>query len=261
MPKLTETERAIVEHLYAHRALSEDLSLAGLAAECHVAKSTIIKTLQKLGFSGFQDYLYAYQTRSSVNSDNVLPERVVEGDLAEAAETLADCLERCEGRYNVCHSGIESEAAPIAEHLSRKLNMLGLTSTTSYDYATFDAHASHAGVMFFLFERLPKQAEALSNVSEPALESLVSYASGRGFTTVGFIDADSPLVLPSLDVGIRLAATYDGPVNLFAVKVLMLFEEALATYSARLAAAGRAGVPSRGDEGAPDAARRAEVGA
>lgn len=235
MARLTETEREIVEHLYAHGALNEEPSLTGLANECHVAKSTVIKTLQKLGFSGFQDYLYTYQTRSSISSDNILPEPIVEGDFAAAAETLAACLERCEGRNNICYSGGEITTRPIAEHINRKLNIFGLSATASYDYGTFDALAPNAGVMFLFFENLPKSALGKPTV-QPAFESLLSYAEGRGFTTVGILDAGFPVALPSLDVTIKLARTRDNAMHLFAVKTLMLFEEALATFSAQRAA-------------------------
>lgn len=62
------------------------------------------------------------------------------------------------------------------------------------------------------------------------------YAEDRGFTTVGILDAGFPVALPSLDVTIKLARTRDNAMHLFAVKTLMLFEEALATFSAQRAA-------------------------
>ena len=86
MQKLTDTEREIIEKLFASNAVREEISLTELAASCHVAKSTVIKTVKKLGFSGFKDYLYAYQTSSNIHNTRVLPKQVTEGgfDLAVA---------------------------------------------------------------------------------------------------------------------------------------------------------------------------------
>lgn len=53
---------------------------------------------------------------------------------------------------------------------------------------------------------------------------------------MGILDAGFPVALPSLDVTIKLARTRDNAMHLFAVKTLMLFEEALATFSAQRAA-------------------------
>lgn len=53
---------------------------------------------------------------------------------------------------------------------------------------------------------------------------------------MGILDAGFSVALPSLDVTIRLARTRDNAMRLFAVKTLMLFEEALATFSAQRAA-------------------------
>lgn len=234
MQKLTDTEREIIEKLFASNAVREEISLTELARSCHVAKSTVVKTVKKLGFSGFTDYLYAYQASSSIHSTRVLPKHVTEGDFDQAVATLADCLEQCRGKSNVCYSGGDPAAGAVAAAISRKLNMFRLTSTPSYDYVLFDSLAPNAGVMFFFLQEVPPSDKNYVNV-RPAYESLLSYAVRHGFTTVALIDAGFPDDLSYIDVAIKLARTPSPILRMFPVKVLMLFENALSVYSARMA--------------------------
>lgn len=231
MQKLTDTEREIIEKLFASNAVREEISLTELAASCHVAKSTVIKTVKKLGFSGFKDYLYAYQTSSNIHSTRVLPQHVTEGDFDLAVAMLADCLERCRGKRNICYSGGDPAIGIVADYVNRKLNMFRLTSVSSYDYVTFDSLAPEAGVMFFFLQEVPASDKNYVNV-RPAYEGILSYAVKRGYITVAIIDAGFPDNLPYIDVAIKLARTPSATTQMFPVKVLMLFESALAAYSA-----------------------------
>lgn len=231
MQKLTDTEREIIEKLFASNAVREEISLTELAASCHVAKSTVIKTVKKLGFSGFKDYLYAYQTSSNIHNTRVLPKQVTEGDFDLAVALLADCLERCRGKRNICYSGGDPTIGILADYVNRKLNMFRIASVSSYDYVTFDSLAPKAGVMFFFLQAVPESDKNYVNV-RPAYEGLLAYAAQHGYTTVAIIDAGFPDDLPYIDVAIKLAREPGATMQMFPVKVLMLFESALAAYSA-----------------------------
>lgn len=231
MQKLTDTEREIIEKLFASNAVREEISLTELAASCHVAKSTVIKTVKKLGFSGFKDYLYAYQTSSNIHNTRVLPKQVTEGDFDLAVALLADCLERCRGKRNICYSGGDPIIGTVADYVNRKLNMFRIASVSSYDYVTFDSLAPEAGVMFFFLQAVPESDKNYVNV-RPAYEGLLAYAAQHGYTTVAIIDAGFPDDLPYIDVAIKLAREPGATMQMFPVKVLMLFESALAAYSA-----------------------------
>ncbi len=231
MQKLTDTEREIIEKLFASNAVREEISLTELAASCHVAKSTVIKTVKKLGFSGFKDYLYAYQTSSNIHNTRVLPKQVTEGDFDLAVALLADCLERCRGKRNICYSGGDPIIGTVADYVNRKLNMFRIASVSSYDYVTFDSLAPKAGVMFFFLQAVPESDKNYVNV-RPAYEGLLAYAAQHGYTTVAIIDAGFPDDLPYIDVAIKLAREPGATMQMFPVKVLMLFESALAAYSA-----------------------------
>ena len=231
MQKLTDTEREIIEKLFASNAVREEISLTELAASCHVAKSTVIKTVKKLGFSGFKDYLYAYQTSSNIHNTRVLPKQVTEGGFDLAVALLADCLERCRGKRNICYSGGDPIIGTVADYVNRKLNMFRIASVSSYDYVTFDSLAPKAGVMFFFLQAVPESDKNYVNV-RPAYEGLLAYAAQHGYTTVAIIDAGFPDDLPYIDVAIKLAREPGATMQMFPVKVLMLFESALAAYSA-----------------------------
>ena len=249
MQKLTDTEREIIEKLFASNAVREEISLTELAASCHVAKSTVIKTVKKLGFSGFKDYLYAYQTSSNIHSTRVLPQHVTEGDFDLAVAMLADCLERCRGKRNICYSGGDPAIGIVADYVNRKLNMFRLTSVSSYDYVTFDSLAPEAGVMFFFLQEIPASDKNYVNV-RPAYEGILSYAVQHGYTTVAIIDAGFPDDLPYIDAAIKLARTPSTVTQMFPVKVLMLFESALAAYSAHRSNRSPLPAGNTADEGA-----------
>ena len=53
---LSELERAVFRHISQHVAQNEEITLTELAEECHVAKGTVIKAVQKLGYRGFNDF-------------------------------------------------------------------------------------------------------------------------------------------------------------------------------------------------------------
>lgn len=59
------TERAIADFLIAHRSQPGSLSARGIAAEAHVAPSTVERRCQRLGFDGYASFRSAVQAELS----------------------------------------------------------------------------------------------------------------------------------------------------------------------------------------------------
>lgn len=150
----TAVEQTIIDALVRHSALREEITLSALASECHVAKSTVIKTVQKLGFRGFKDFVYTYKLSSSVRPDRLLPERIVDGNIDESADILANHFFRFSTTKNFIHLGGRELVAPIAQYVSRKLAMFDIFAPATYDYALMEQNRLPHGFAL-LFPRTP----------------------------------------------------------------------------------------------------------
>lgn len=58
-------ERAIADYLIAHRSRLGSLDARGIAADVHVARSTVVRLCQRLGFDGFASFRSAVQAEFS----------------------------------------------------------------------------------------------------------------------------------------------------------------------------------------------------
>lgn len=58
-------ERAIADYLIAHRSRLGSLDARGIAAEVHVARSTVVRLCQRLGFDGYASFRSAVQAEFS----------------------------------------------------------------------------------------------------------------------------------------------------------------------------------------------------
>lgn len=58
-------ERAIADYLIAHRPRLGSLDARGIAAEVHVARSTVVRICQRLGFDGYASFRSAVQAEFS----------------------------------------------------------------------------------------------------------------------------------------------------------------------------------------------------
>ena len=61
--KLTDIEKDIMHCLNMKIADHQKVTLAQIADECHVAKSTVVKFSKKLGYSGFVEMYYQLSDR------------------------------------------------------------------------------------------------------------------------------------------------------------------------------------------------------
>lgn len=58
-------ERAIADYLIAHRSRLGSLDARGIAADVHVARSTVVRLCQRLGFDGYASFRSAVQAEFS----------------------------------------------------------------------------------------------------------------------------------------------------------------------------------------------------
>ena len=233
MPRPSPLERDIIQALTRHISQNEEVSLTELAAECHVAKSTVVKAVQKLGFRGFGDLTYSARFNAQERG-GLLPRRLVEGDPEAVARELAERFERCRGRHNLIFSGDRRLSAPLASYMSRKLAMFDIFATPSYDYAMVRAAAGPQGAgpggfaLLFFHRELPAQ-RGLGQ--QPGFgEGMFAAAEAAGFQVIVFSD-DERALQDRADLLVRIAPNGEADVDLYAVKALMLFEMALTRVS------------------------------
>lgn len=242
MPLFSQLERQIVQALVAHISQNEEVSLTELADEVHVSKSSVVRAVQKLGYRGFPDLTYSVRFNAQSDADMLLPRHVMaDSGFDDAAETLARCLLRCAGKRNLIFSGDRRLGALIASYMSRKLAMFDIFAPPSYDYAMTVPGALPCGVAFFCFHReLP--GRSVWGQQDGYGEGMLAAARSTGFYVVAFSDNVAPR--PSdADLLLRVAPNERDDLDLYAARVIMLFEAALARYAGLLDAT----CPSQGD--------------
>lgn len=224
---LSQAERAIVSALNTHITRNKEVSLTDLAAECHVAKSTVVKTLQKLGFRGYQEFSYNFRISQDMQLDALLPRKCVQGDADEVVSELAAAFAWCLDKKNLVFLGGRRMGALLASYFSRKLALFDIFAPASYDYAMVDESHLDAGAAFFFFHRNPSRGFGLSGTGEMMIDAVHE----RGFRTIMFTDSDEPRFAQASDLLIRITDNADPGVDLFATKTIMVFEEALSLFA------------------------------
>lgn len=233
MATLTTTELSIIDALVGHNAAHDPVTVARLAEECCVAKSTVVKAIQKLGFSGFTDYATTYNIHAVSRRDAIFPREIVTGSFVRSAEKLADSFTYGIGKKNLIfpHSRLNGQA--LSSYLSRKLSMFELFCPASYDYLMIDIHRLDPGVLYFFFQK-PSDDDQASRAAEETHRHYTEYARKNGYRIVTFTDV--PEYAPKLetDTVIAISPNTEPFCDLFSAKVLMVFERALSVYSKRL---------------------------
>lgn len=227
MPGLSSTERGIVNTLTTHIARNEEISLTELAQECHVAKSTVVKALQRIGFHGYREFSYSYRISRDMQRGSLLPREVVRGDVERKAAELADILQWCRGKKSLVFLGGRRMGALLANYVSRKLAMFDIFAPASYDYAMVDETQLPFGAAFFFFHHNPKRGFGTSGTGE----SMIQTVREHGYRTVVFTDSDDTHAYRDVDVLIRIVENADPNIDLFATRTIMVFEGALYLYA------------------------------
>lgn len=233
MRSLSQAERSVVNALNAHITRNEEVSLTELALECHVAKSTVVKTLQRLGFRGYQDFSYSFRLSRDVQRGALLPRETLASDMQEASEIvhqLSELLVWCQDKKNIVFCDGKRSAALLADYVSRKLAMFDIFAPPSYDYVMVTESQLPCGLaFFFLHESVRNGKLEPVGVGEAMLETVRQ----RGYKTIIFTDQNVARVIPYADMLVKIAENVDPEIDLFASRVLMVFENVLAGYSRR----------------------------
>lgn len=232
MPLFSPLERQIVQALTSHISQNEEVSLTVLAQECHASKSSVVKAVQKLGYRGFNDLSYNVRFNAQTSSGSLLPRAITEDSFDAASDALTRCLGRCPGRRNFIFSGDRRCGALIASYMSRKLAMFEIFAPPSYDYAMTARGDLPLGVAFFCFHReLPRHAQW--GQQEGYGRGMLKAAREAGFFVVAFSDDPSHgKTQDDTDLMLRISPNDGIDVDLYATRVIMLFEAALARFSA-----------------------------
>ncbi|MDI9591256.1 MAG: hypothetical protein QM302_09505 [Acidobacteriota bacterium] len=228
MRSFSQAERSVINALNAHISRNEEVSLTELAGECHVAKSTVVKTLQRMGFRGYQEFSYSFRLSRDVQRGSLLPRDVVVGSGTTAARELASVFLWCAGRKSIAFSDGKCLAAPLAQYLARKLALFDILAPASYDYAMVDAARAEPGAAFFFIHR---RDAGVGHGYSGVGEGMLAAVRDRGYRTVIFTDTDDASVTSYADVLIRIADNAEPDIDLYATKVLMVIERALSEYA------------------------------
>lgn len=226
---LTALEHDIVQTLMRHVSMDNEISLTQLAEECHVAKSTVVKAVQKLGYGGFGEL--THNARFSVQArGGLLPHAVVAGNEEHTVSELASCFHECRDKHSVLFSGDRRIGLPIATYMSRKLAIFDIFATPSYDYLMVrpDGEANGAA-LFFLHRGTPGFT---NDGQRPGYgQGMMSAARAAGFQVIVFSDEKRTDGIEECDLFVRICENGDLAVDLYMTRVLMLFEMVLVRLS------------------------------
>lgn len=227
---LSELERAVFRHISQHVAQDEEVTLTELAEECHVAKGTVIKAVQKLGYRGFNDFACNVRLNAQSSDTMLLPRRIVEGDADAQAKSLAHVFLACWGKANFIFSGDRRCAALIASYMSRKLASFGLSVPPSYDYAMADPCGLEPGVAFFYFHKELPGREGRGQADDYG-KGMLSTARRAGFFIVVVSDDRRRASDTDADMVVPVAQNDGLETDMFVSRVIVLLEKAFAVYS------------------------------
>lgn len=229
MAGLTPLEHDIIQLLTQHISCNQEVSLTELAEECHVAKSTVVKAVQKLGYGGFGDLTYNVRLNAQ-SAGGLLPRKPVAGDLDDQVESLARLLWSCRDKHSILFSGDHRTGAPLSTYMCRKLAMFGVFASASYDYLMVEQHALDPGAAIFFFHReLPGRADWGQSAGYG--EGMLRAAREAGFSIVAFSDDRDKTVQGCAELLIPIEENDDSGADLYMTRVLMVFEMALARMS------------------------------
>ena len=218
--KLTEVETQITASIQKHITLNEDVKLAELADECHVAQSTIIKLSKKLGYSGFLEMYYQLRHQHQAKSDVPFRKKIVTGDLDQQVCRLAEKLYEFRHAKNLIFSLGKNDFC--GNYFSRKIAMFDIFAPSTYDYLMAEGtHIPH-GLAFFLNGRTFDNEE---------VQIMYNLVVRQGYTTVVFTDELHQEMGKKADIQIILQAYDYKKTDMFNAKILILIELMLSEYA------------------------------
>lgn len=221
--KLTEIEKDIVTHLQYRVTKQEKISLSDLADECHVAKSTIVKTAKKLGYSGFVEMFYHMQNAYDENHANDLVYDLVEGDLKESIRLVADKIYECKDKKNLVIAKDNEDL--LSHYLSRKLEMFDIFAPSTYEFNMVQNPRMKKGIAVLCDMR--------NSTSKKSTEML-SLIKHEGYYVIAFGDRNNKWIGQYADMCIFIHKTQYKTADFYVAKMLIFIELLLCELAARL---------------------------
>lgn len=225
MIKLTNSEDRILSTLQNRISLRQPTSLENLAAECYVAKSTIIKLAKRLGYDGFVEMYHYYRTHQapSIQADKMPFESdLVVGDLRAILRELAWKLRENEDNKNIVYAtgaGTLVDTEMLGQCIARKMNLLDLIAYPSYDYLMVQPPRRKKGIIFYLDIRNMKD------------NAMIELGKREGFYQVGFADCTEPTMKAEMDYFVQVIKTEYHDADFYCSKLLIFFEMLLSEYA------------------------------
>lgn len=223
--KLTNSEDRILSTLQNRISLRQPTSLENLAAECYMAKSTIIKLAKRLGYDGFVEMYHYYRTHQapSVKADTMPFESdLVVGDLHAILRELAWKLRENEDNKNIVYAtgaGTLVDTEMLGQCIARKMNLLDLIAYPSYDYLMVQPPRRKKGIIFYL---------DIHNMKD---HTMIELGKREGFYQVGFADCAEPTMKAEMDYFVQVIKTEYHDADFYASKLLIFFEMLLSEYA------------------------------
>lgn len=224
MIQLTNSEERILAALQNRISLRQPTSLENLAAECYVAKSTIIKLAKRLGYDGFVEMYYYMSRKTKSAQTEAMPfeKDLVVGDLRSILRELALKLRKYEDRKNIIYAtGVKTmiDTEMLGQYIARKMNMLDLVAFPSYDYLMAQPPRRKRGIIFYL------------DIRDMPDRTMIELTRKEGFYMVGFADCSDPEPKAEMDCFVQLVRTEYRDANFYYSKLLIFFEMLLSEYA------------------------------
>lgn len=220
--KLTDIEKDIMHCLNMKIADHQKVTLAQIAEECHVAKSTVVKFSKKLGYSGFVEMYYQLSDRQKKKtfSEITLADTLVEHDLNQCIDELVNILYKFKNCKNFVNSYGRDDM--LSAYIARKLMMFDLFAPSTYDFAMVKNLYLSKGVALFPDLRKTHPFEG---------KDIMKLAKQEGYYIVAFSDTELTWAKKYVDYFVKIKVTEYKSADFFEAKIIMLMEMVLSEYS------------------------------
>lgn len=187
---LTETERSVLEYLFAHIDEALKLGVRGVAKANYTSTSTVMRLAKKLGYNGFIDMYYRLlgevrPSEASYDINGAFVSQYTEANAIspEIYQNLRLAAEKlCETRQLVFIYGMGFSSL-MAEYLAKKLLVLGITcifSDGSDSIGVFENNLEDIGILI-VFSRSGRSSHVLNRVRTAKENSIWTLAfTGEG---------------------------------------------------------------------------------
>ncbi|MDO4487817.1 MAG: MurR/RpiR family transcriptional regulator [Eubacteriales bacterium] len=217
LSSLNDTERNIYDHIIHNMHTVKDESIRVLAHDCFVSTSTMFRFVQKLGFTGYADFvnllrLTDYMNDSSEEAPEV-PSSSWEADNNTAIEeSIKNVTELASNRFAslintdcnvvIVTDGYCYEAARYAKRLLTAYGIRADLPRFSYEYSGIREHLKENDVLWVF---------SLTVQENTILECVERLRAGNKLRIVSFSDAGNQMLKKISDIFITFTPGNDQP--------------------------------------------------